>query len=72
MSFNQSNNDICSHVVVKLISVAVKNISVTGKHISVAIKHIFLHNNSFFPSKKIYMHFLICIKIDKSAFIYAL
>lgn len=52
MSFNQSNNDICSHAVVKLISVAVKNISVTGKHISVAIKHIFLHNNSFFPSKK--------------------
>lgn len=88
MSFNQSNNDICSHVVVKLISVAVKLfsvagkhisvavkhisvavklISVAGKHISVAVKHISLHNNSFFPSNKN----LICIKINKSAFIYA-
>lgn len=63
MSFNQSNNDICSHVVVKLISVAVKHISVAvklisvaGKNISVAVKHISLHNNSFFPSNKNYMH----------------
>lgn len=56
MSFNQSNNDICSHVVVKLISVAVKLFSVAGKHISVAVKHISLHNNSSFPSNKNYMH----------------
>lgn len=55
MAFNQSNNDICSPVVVKLISVAVNLFSVAGKHISVAVKHISLHNNSFFPlEQKLY------------------
>lgn len=71
MSFNQSNNDICSHVVVKLISVAVTLFSVAGKHISVAVKDISLHNNSLFPRTKIICIYLICIKINKSAFIYA-
>lgn len=64
MSFNQSNNDICSHVVVKLISVAVKLFSMAGKHISVAVKlisvagkHISLHNNSFISlEQKFDMH----------------